>query len=388
MKLICLILLNFIFVSCATQKFDAQNKVVFFINGKKIERFLDFKDGIAFIFSRDIYNKINVKAPINLFSFGELHNISGKIISYPKDTILLSSFITSKDLMFNKKISNFVIGFAQKEVWNEDEFNHLGTRFKLITKKSSEINSDHWKKSVKKIWSNLNKKFGSSTNKVTFVELDWAPISGGPLGENVLGIFSQKNIPEKFKRDLWKDLGWEEKKSTKEYVQEYYADSKKPWEDYLVGTYAHELTHLYFGFGKSRQVVNNAYELWFSLGLGMLYDINITQKMTGKKPAIFNDSFKVWKKYSSNKNIDQRLVNPIVLNDSKYNLDRKKVYAHSKAESFLRALRTKIGVTEFDNAVINYLNCKNCLDGYESFKKYLGPFHKTVTAVEKEYQVY
>jgi hypothetical protein len=244
-------------------------------------------------------------------------------------------------------------------------------------------------RSIRIIGEAASKKFGPGPSQITFVELDWAPISGGPLGENVLGIFYQESVPPIMRKVLENDLGWEAQESTMAYVSEQYKNSANPWETYLFGTYAHELAHVYFGFGKTRQKVSLSHEIWFSLGMGMVYDIEVTNKVTGSYPEIFADSDAVFKKYAFITDIDQRLVNPKTDNDKKYSLDRKKIFAHSKAHLFLSSIRKEIGEDKFDRAAREYVQkCSECVNGYEDFKKFLRQYKNKIEKLDKVFKVY
>jgi hypothetical protein len=185
------------------------------------------------------------------------------------------------------------------------------------------------------------------------------------------------------------NLGWKPHKSTLAYVKAYYPKSKDQWGGYLIGTFAHEIGHLYFGFGKTRERITNVDELWFSLGLGVVYDMEITNTLVGRPPQLEFDLIENWKNNISKlKDIDQRLINPDKSSDAKYKFDRKKVFAHGKAAYFLGDLRMKVGKEKFDKAVSNYLReCGNCESGYADFKKFLGSDASIATDLEKKHQI-
>jgi len=323
-----------------------------------------------------------------MFDYSNKKSINGELKFDRNKYFVISSFMIHENDKYEGTVSNYVFAFFNKNYWNKTNFKVLDTEFNLVKKKNSKIGSNHWKDSISKIWKYYYEKFGSGPKTVSFVELDWAPISGGPLGENVLAIFKQDQINEKHQEDLASDLGWSKQSSTLEYVKENYSEHVNPWEDYLLGTYAHELAHLYFGFGLTAQNVKNSHELWFSLGMGMLYDIEITKALTKNSPSLFLDSAKIWNKYSKNNQIDQSLVKPDISNDKKFKLNRKKVYAHSKAHAFLKALRKAVGEKVFDLAIRKYIRtCDNCYNGYEDFKKFLSN-KNIIKKIEREYNVY
>ncbi len=121
----------------------------------------------------------------------------------------------------------------------------------------------------------------------------------------------------------------------------------------------------------------------------MIYDMEITKQLTGNYPQLELDIIKSWKdKYSKLADVDQRLVNPDKTGDKKHTFDRKKVFAHGKAASYLMAVREKVGHAIFDEAVKSYLHkCQDCTDGYRDFKKILEAHAGTIKALEKHYQV-
>lgn len=345
---------------------------------------MKFSNGLMIVFSEDL------KKRSNPFSYTAPREVEVEIINDDlEDYILFSSFEIDDRKLKKASLSKFVIGLADKKLWNTKVFEHNGAKFTLVIPKKSSIEGDHWKESVSKIWDYYKNKFGQFSKTITFIELDWAPLSGGPLGENVLGIFSQKLISIQSQNEIRNDLGWLAQDSTESYVKSNYKNSINPWKEYLVGTYAHEMAHLYFGFGKTRQRVDFPHDLWFSLGMGMLYDEEITKQLTGNSPAIFQASESVYNRFASIRDIDQRLVYPETTYDKYYKLDRKKVYAHSKAHKFLKALRVKTGEKEFDQATKKFLiECSRCENGYEDFKKFLPLSESSIKQLEIQFKVY
>ena len=293
--------------ACAVDEYKSRDMLHLLITDQGTTRELSvpikYKDGLFLFFS----DKINRTS--NPFSYTSPREVEVKILKTGLgEVILFSSFSQVDSALKKSSLSKFVIGLAQKKDWKEENFEHLGSRFTLITKKTSSIDPVHWKKNVSEIWQYYQSKFEQSVPQITFIELDWAPISGGPLGENVLALFTQDLISIQGQNELRNDLGWLAQNSTQDYVRANYPGSANPWQEYLVGTYAHELAHLFFGFGKTREEVEAAHEVWFSLGMGMLYDEEITRKITGNYPAIFRASESTHEKYSKIKALDQRLV--------------------------------------------------------------------------------
>lgn len=326
-------------------------------------------DAHPFSFANPKFTHVTLKVPEGYFGF--------------------SSFSEDKGHLNPRNASQFVVGAAKRDAWTKHQFNFSNTHFELISPiKNAHIESRHWEASVIKIWKEFTDRFGIPTDHLVFLDLE-GPISGGPLGENVLGIFATEKMNPAVQEDMKANLGWSPLTSTKAYVEANYPASKNQWEEYLFGTFSHEIGHLFFGFGLTRQRVSNADDLWFSLGLGMLYDMEVTEKLVGRKPQLELDIIKSWEtKYATIPNLDQRLVNPDKTEDKKYPFDRKKVFAHGKAAFYLEKVREKVGKPQFDSAVLEYLRkCGQCEVGYEDFKKYLGN-SKIVTELEKLHKVY
>ncbi len=310
-------------------------------------------------------------------------------LSLPKGYFGFSSFLVEKGKLVPKKVSQFVVGAVKLSEWSKHQFRFLNTNFELLSpNKNKHIDSNHWEASVKIIWKEFIDRFGSPTDHLVFLDLE-GPISGGPLGENVLGIFATDKMTPSFAEDMKANLGWSSQPTTAAYVVANYPASKTKWEEYLFGTFSHEIAHLFFGFGVTRQRVESAHDLWFSLGLGMIYDMEITEKLIGRKPQLELDIIKSWRmNYSYIQTLDQRLVNPKLEEDDKYPFDRKKVFAHGKAAFYLDKVRETVGKSQFDAAVVEYLKmCVTCETGYEDFKKYLAST-MVVAELEKLYKVY
>jgi hypothetical protein len=211
---------------------------------------------------------------------------------------------------------------------------------------------------VRAAWPEVIKRFGRPTTHFVFAESEDGGLSGGPLGTNIALLFARRDIG-KFEQMFIKNLlGWPAAGSTKEYVVHAYQGAKDPWGEYLTGMVAHELMHLVFGFGgggRSFERVGETYEEWTSLGLGCIYDSDITLALTGRPAALFEASERVWQDhYARDPKIDQRLEHPDTTNDPP-DLARVQTYAHSKARWVLRQIRTAAGADAFDRAVAAYL---------------------------------
>ncbi len=307
----------------------------------------------------------------------------------PENYFVFSSFKTTANGLEPRKASQFVVGFADKKIWELGEFQFKGTTFQLLTPRlGSQIDKKLWESGIRKIWPAFLERFGQATDHLVFVDLQ-GPISGGPLGENVIGIFASDNFPASLFTDMEANLGWKPHNSTKEYVKAHYPKSRDQWSEYLLGTFVHEIAHLYFGFGVTRERIEAVEDLWFSLGLGMVHDMEITTELLGRPPQLEIDLIQNWKKnISAIRDIDHRLIHPDKSQDSKYKFDRKKVFAHGKAAFFLDEFRKQLGKEKFDKAVLAYLKgCGTCESGYTDFKKYLGAGARTAEILEIKYGV-
>jgi hypothetical protein len=347
------------------------------------------EDGIVFIDPRQIAKQLgdSKRAERHPFSFAEPEETRIRV-KIPENYFVFSSFPSAGGIYLPRSASQWVIGIAHKSLWNKSSFVFKGTQFELVSPKSKpSISERHWEESVKSIWTAFTKRFGNPSDHVVFVDLN-GPISGGPLGENVLGIFASEKIDPKIQEDIQANLGWSPQPSTRAYVEANYPSNKNKWEEYLFGTFAHELGHFYFGFGLTRQDVTRTEDLWCSLGLGMLYDMEVTAELLGREPQLEVDIIKSWQdRYANLQDIDQRLINPDTSGDKKYPFDRKKVFAHGKATYYLRKVRGKIGAATFDQAVKQYLKCSDCRKGYESFKTFLGTSSGMLAELEATHRV-
>ena len=115
----------------------------------------------------------------------------------------------------------------------------------------------------------------------------------------------------------------------------------------------HELGHLYFGFGvRSAKAVEQS-DLWFALGLGVLFDRQVWNEMRSYPSPLFAGTEDRWLNvYAVNPEINQRLIKPDTTNDAKFGLLRMQTYGHAKAWAFLRDLRKRVGSSEFDASAL------------------------------------
>ncbi len=368
------------------------NKVQVQVNAsKRIEIGVpEITKGLYLLTAQSIAEKIGDKAKSLKHPFDFTDPEETQIdVSSPSTHFIFSSFKKLGPTILPKRVSQFVIGIADKRIWNLHEFSFEGTTFQLVGPKlSPQITPSAWEASMRKVWPKFFERFGSATDHLVFVDLK-GPISGGPLGENVLAFFADENLPQGVSEEMEANLGWGPQRSTRAYVKAQYPKSQDQWGEYLLGTFSHEISHLYFGFGITRERVSTADELWFSLGLGMLYDMEITRELTGHEPQLLLDVMKHWEeKISRLKDVDQRLIGPDRAADQNHKFDRKKVFGHGKAAYYLKELRSLIGREKFDAAVIQYLrSCGNCDRGYEDFKKFLGPETAALKKLETKLQI-
>lgn len=258
---------------------------------------LDYKDGLAIITSAEIEKELDLVSKRNALSYIDRRKVQIEIPELEK-VISFSSFRHNEE----RNISHYALGFADASKWKQTSFQYLGTTFNLVTKNGSPINHGHFKTSMYKIWSIFIDRLGTSSDVLTFVELAREPKSDLPMGENFLPITN---------------------------------------DDSLI----HILTYTYFGFGQTREKVKNVKELWFSLGMSALYDVEITRQVTKKNIPVTVDSF-----------------------------------------GFLKKLERAVGPKNFNRAVKRYLyECSECTGGFRDFKKYLSHMRYQVQKVENEY---
>lgn len=145
---------------------------------------------------------------------------------------------------------------------------------------------------------------------------------------------------------------------------------------------AHELGHLYFGFGLMN-VPKKETDWWFPVGLGLLYDRLGWEKLHATPSPLFDDTTMQWKRFSQIK-VDQRLVNPDTSQDQRNGLSKRQVYSHAKAWAFLKAVRSRIGGELFDTYVRTYLRQnEGGVFSYDQFLKTLSRSDREKVEVEE-----
>lgn len=212
---------------------------------------LDYKDGLAIITSEEIEKELDLVSKRNSLSYIDRQKVQIEIPELEK-IVSFSSFKRDEE----RKISNYAVGFADASRWKKTSFQFLGTTFNLVTKYDSPINHAHFKTSIYKIWSTYIDRLGSSSDVLTFVELQREPKSVLPIAENLLAITN---------------------------------------DDSLI----HILSYTYFGFGQTGEKVKSAKELWFSLGMAAFYDVEVTRIVTKKNTPVKATAFSFLKKIES-----------------------------------------------------------------------------------------
>lgn len=120
--------------------------------------------------------------------------------------------------------------------------------------------------------------------------------------------------------------------------------------------------------------------MWFSLGLGLLYDRLIWDQISDTPSPVFKAMDQIWReKFKTNSKIDQRLVNPNTENDEKFGLIRLQSYDHAKAYAFLAELCLNIGSGKFDTYVKSYLS--RPIGSKIDYEEFLSTFSKVDLAV-------
>lgn len=295
--------------------------------------------------------------PVSFFSFGDVSNTRFILNGLPKDWTLLASspFKRHDNVLVTDwlKAGRFTALLLDKILWNIKTFESSGTDFQLLLRKSNAvIKVGDIKKAVRLVWPKYVHKFGNPTPHVVIADLDWDFISGGLIGTNIVGLFSLPKISAETAKAIGKDLSWKPGTSTRKFVELNYKGSKSPWNDYLIAMVSHELAHFYFGLGKTQEYATQIHDMWFSLGMGMVYDRQVTEQIIGRPDIFFDQVEKKWHhQFHNNSKVDQRLIGPNTSGDKSAKLSRSHVYAHGKASYVLRDLRQRLGEKFFDNVV-------------------------------------
>lgn len=289
------------------------------------------------------------------------------------------------------KFGRFVLVLAPKDSWLLNEFQVGNTSFTYLSKKiGSTIEALMVEQSVRFGWQKLADTFGTYTSHVVLIEAD-GPLGGGAIGSNVLALYSMMAIPANIQEYLKAITGAPALASTRAYADYIYRKSKNPMFDYVATIAIHELGHLYFGFGQAVERYPETYQTWLSLGLGILYDNEITRELIGSSPALFQLLEEKWRReFDVLSGVDQRLQNPNTASDALRGVmpfHRVQLYAHGKAGFVLRQLRRCAGSAAFDEFAQSYLNHGGEPDGYISFRKGLMTLCPSLSKLEASLRV-
>lgn len=254
----------------------------------------------------------------------------------------------------------FTVAIGRRQYWKVEEFDQSGATFSLVSRiKDPVLDVKLVREVAGDIFPAYLSRFKSPTDHIVIVDIDWAPVSGGLLGNNIVGLFAKQTLTTEDKDEFQAIFGKEAAASSKATIEKFYADSKNPWRTYLTGALAHELAHLYFGFGRTTERIGTLHELWFSLGMGLVYDEIVTKSITGKQDIFLAAVENNWRsKFSTDPKVDQRLIKPDTTLDKAAGLSRAHVYAHGKALAVFRDLRKQLGEEKFDALMVNYLNAE------------------------------
>jgi hypothetical protein len=232
-----------------------------------------------------------------------------------------------------------------------------GTRFFLLTRKKSVFVPEKFEVAIKKYWPQFATRFNLEVPPVSLIDID-SGLGGSPKGEYIVGVASSEVISRSFSETLSNVTGWIPKKSTKDYVVQYWGKFNDPFQAYIDDMVIHELGHVFFGYGFTK--VKEPNQEWFSLGLGMVYDRLVWDTYHASKSPLFEEIDRVWRtKFADREDIDQKLINPDTSNDKAVGLDRLQIYGHGKSNAFLSELRNTIGESVFDDVVARFIVLKN-----------------------------
>ena len=288
----------------------------------------------------------------------------------------------------------YTLLFASAKHWKAETFKVSERQFTLLSRnRDALLSKDFMQSLAEQILPRFASRFRLPSDHIVLVDSDWAAVSGGLLGNNILGFFGKQILSKDDEEEIRVVFGREPASSTRASVEKIYAGAKDPWREYMTGMFAHELAHLYFGFGRTTERITDLHHLWLSLGLGLVYDEVVTKEITGRQDTFFAAVENHWRtKFASNSQVDQRLVNPDTTKDKVFGLSRAHVYAHGKALVVLRSLRSRLGNDRFDGVVAKYLdaNCPQsgtCLKGgefggYEMFRSMVASIDPELPAFE------
>jgi hypothetical protein len=262
-----------------------------------------------------------------------------------------------------------------------------GTKFFVYGRKQAGIGMQRLAEAIELTWPRWISYFPVQTPPITVVETEWG-LGGGSLGNFTVAIHLRGDYDEDSAKHLESILGWPAQSSGLAYIEHQFAGFQDPLQAYVNDQVAHELGHIFFlhGIGDVKQDA----ELWFGLGLGLVYDRQIWSEIAGAPSPVFVAFDRVWReKFSKNPQIDQRLINPDTKQDEKFGLIRLQTYGHAKALAYLTELRARIGAQRFDAYVKSYLaRPLGSAIAYEDFLSLFSqPDLDTVRQLETEFSV-
>lgn len=291
-----------------------------------------------------------------------------------------------------QEIANLAVFFGSKDAYKKlAAIDVDGTHFDFVTRLSdSAIDLPALADTVRDAWPKFISSFGRATSYVAIIEQDGG-IGAGPVGTNMLGILTSNHISPSDQAGMRLVTGWEGPlDSTRSIVETLYKDSPTPLYEYFSNILTHELGHLYFGFGMTQERATEAQEFWFSLGLGIVYDSQISSRRFGRDPAVYQSLAEQLATFEANSAIDQHLIHPDTTRDlpnGVYPFNRVQDYAHLKSARVLRTLRDATGAETFDRLVRRYLRKGERAHGYDTFRPMLDRQLPDLEALERQLQI-
>lgn len=276
--------------------------------------------------------------------------------------------------------------FAPADAYNFEQIEVAGTRFYIFTRKNPVLKDVNFVKSIQTYWPHIQGMFKIPIPEAVIIDLE-GPFSGGPLAPFVLGIFSTSQTDKEFQTINQFATGWKPKNSTAEYITDHYGKFDHPAQSYVDDMIAHELGHLYFGFGLTKTSEKDT-DWWFPVGLGLLYDRIAWGAKNNIPSPLFTSTTKQWAHFAKLP-VDQRLIHPDTTRDRQYQLPRRQVYIHAKALAFLQAIRARLKATTFDKYITELLVANiNKEIKYNDFLIMLSPEEKTIVRmIEQDFQI-
>jgi hypothetical protein len=251
------------------------------------------------------------------------------------------------------------------------------TVFFVFGRKKGAIGVHRLSQGIRLTWPKWTSRFAFNVPPITFIETDWG-LGGGSLGSYTLAVHLRGEYDEASSRYLESILGWPRQRTGSAYIEQQFASFDDPMQAYVTDQVAHELGHVFFLHGIVD--VKNEAEVWFGLGLGLVYDRLIWHEIFGVASPVFEAFSIVWKeRFATNSVIDQRLVNPDITQDSEYGLVRLQTYGHAKAVAYLSSVRERLGPERFDEYVRSYLSKRlGATIGYDDFLESLSTDDMTI----------